>query len=62
MVRFTLVIDIKPQILEKEGRKEFVILSYEDFLKVQQALEDYENLKALREAKRSRKRRPYHLP
>ena len=45
------MISIYPNILEKEGKKEFVILPYEEFFKVQEELEDYEDLKALREAK-----------
>ena len=42
---------IHPQIIEKAGKKEFVVLPYEEFLAMQEALEDYEDLKALREAK-----------
>lgn len=43
--------DINPQIIEKKGRKEFVILPYEDFLKIQEELDNYEDLRILREAK-----------
>ena len=46
---------MKPVILEKDGKKEFVILSYEEFLKLQEIAEDYEALKALREAKKEEK-------
>ncbi|VAX34553.1 hypothetical protein MNBD_NITROSPIRAE03-1233 [hydrothermal vent metagenome] len=42
---------IRPKILEKDGKKEFVVLTYEDFIKIQEELEDYEDLKVLREAK-----------
>ncbi|NOX61036.1 MAG: type II toxin-antitoxin system Phd/YefM family antitoxin [Chloroflexi bacterium] len=42
---------MKAQIFEKDGRKEFVVLTYEDFLKIQEALEMYEDLRALRKAK-----------
>lgn len=45
------MIKLKPQILEKDGRKEFVVLTYEEFIKIQEELEDYEDLKALRKAK-----------
>jgi len=38
---------IHPQIIEKEGRKEFVVISYEEFLMVQEALEDLEDLRTL---------------
>lgn len=42
---------IHPQIIEKEGKKEFVVLPYEEFLAMKEHLEDYEDLKDLREAK-----------
>ena len=43
--------DLSPQILEKNGKKEFVILPYEDFMKIQEELANYEDLRLLREAK-----------
>lgn len=49
---------IKAQIIKKNGKKEFAILPYEDFLKVQEDLEDYEDLRCLREAKVSEKDAP----
>ncbi len=45
------MITIRPKILEKDGKKEFVVLTYEEFLKIQEELEDYEDLKVLRKAK-----------
>lgn len=39
--------NIHPQIIEKEGRKEFVVIPYEEFILMQEALEDYEDLRAL---------------
>jgi PHD/YefM family antitoxin component YafN of YafNO toxin-antitoxin module len=42
---------IHPQIIEKDGEKEFVVLPYAEFVAMQEALEDYEDLKALRDAK-----------
>jgi PHD/YefM family antitoxin component YafN of YafNO toxin-antitoxin module len=42
---------IHPQIIEKDGKKEFVVLPYEEFLRVQEALEDYEDIRTLREEK-----------
>lgn len=41
---------LKPQILEKDGEKQFVVLPYEQFIEVQEALDDFEDLKALRAA------------
>ena len=45
------MMDLNPQILEKDGKKEFVILPYEEFLKIQEELDNYEDLRILREAK-----------
>lgn len=42
---------IHPQIIVKEGKKEFVVIPYEEFVAIQKSLEDYEDLKTLREAK-----------
>jgi PHD/YefM family antitoxin component YafN of YafNO toxin-antitoxin module len=42
---------IHPQIIEKNGKKEFVVLPYEEFLRLTEELEDYEDLKTLREEK-----------
>ena len=42
---------IHPQIIEKDGRKEFVVLPYEEFLKMQEEIENYEDLRTLREEK-----------
>jgi len=41
----------KPQVIEREGKKEFVVLPYEEFLEIKETLEDFEYLKDLREAK-----------
>ncbi|MDX2111097.1 MAG: type II toxin-antitoxin system Phd/YefM family antitoxin [Verrucomicrobiota bacterium] len=42
---------IHPQIIEKEGRKEFVVIPYDEFLQLQEILEDYEDLRMLRDEK-----------
>jgi len=42
---------IHPQIIEKDGRKEFVVLPYEEFLQMQAEIENYEDLRTLREEK-----------
>lgn len=42
---------MKAQVLEKDGKKEFVILSWEDFEEIREMLEDYDDLKELRKAK-----------
>ncbi len=46
---------IHPQIIKKEGKNEFVVLPYDEFIKIQDALEDYEDLKLLREEKEKSK-------
>ena len=45
------MINLNTKILEKDGEKEFAVIPYDEFLKIQQELDDYECLKALREAK-----------
>ncbi len=45
------------QIIEKAGKKEFAVIPYKQYLKMQEALEDYHALKALRSAKRDLKNR-----
>ena len=42
--------DLNFQIIEKNGKKEFVVLPYEEFMKIQEELNDYEDLRILREA------------
>jgi hypothetical protein len=45
------MIKLHPKILEKDGKKEFAVIPYEELMKIQEDLDDYESLKALREAK-----------
>jgi PHD/YefM family antitoxin component YafN of YafNO toxin-antitoxin module len=42
---------MKAQIIEKHGKKEFAIIPYKDFLRMQEDLEDYSDLRDLRKAK-----------
>lgn len=44
---------LHPQMIEKEGRKEFVVLPFEEYQKLTELLQDYEDLKELREAKQA---------
>lgn len=48
----------KAQIIRKNGKKEFVVLPYADFLRIQEDLGDYEDLRSLRKAKESEKDAP----
>jgi len=43
--------EFNPQIIKKNGENEFVVLPYNDYLKMKQALDDYEDLIDLRKAK-----------
>jgi len=52
------MIELHPQIIEKDGKKEFAVLHYDEFVKVQEELEDYEDLRQLREAKEQDKEAP----
>lgn len=49
---------INAQILEKNGKKQFVVLPYEDFLEVQETLACYDDLQILRKAKKEEKDAP----
>ncbi len=42
---------LHPQIIEKSGKKEFVIIPYKEFLKIQEVLEDFEDIRELRKEK-----------
>jgi len=48
----------KAQIIKRNGKKEFAVLPYADFLRIQEDLEDYEDLRCLREAKELEKEAP----
>jgi len=50
--------EINPQIIQKNGKNEFVILAYEEFIKIQEKLNDYEDLRLLRAAKQKEKNAP----
>lgn len=49
---------IHPQILEKDGEKAFVVLPYEEFIHIQSELEDYDDLRTLREEKAASSHEP----
>jgi hypothetical protein len=46
-----IMVPLHAQIIKKNGKKEYAILPYEEFLKVQEELEEYQELRRLREAK-----------
>lgn len=43
--------DLNAQIIKKNGKNEFVVLSYDEFQKIQEELASYDDLRCLREAK-----------
>jgi hypothetical protein len=45
------MIELHPEILEKDGQPEFAVLPYEEFQAVRELLSDYEDLRDLRAAK-----------
>lgn len=53
-----MTMSIHPQIIEKNGIKEFVVIPYVEFLQIQEELEDFEDLKVLREEKERASRQP----
>ncbi len=49
---------IHPQIIEKDGRKEFVVFPYDEFLQMQAEIEEYEDLRTLRVEKATAREQP----
>ena len=52
------MIELHPEIIEKDGKKQFVILKYEEFVAIQEALADADDLAALRAAKKDESNAP----
>ena len=49
---------LHPQIIEKNSKKEFVVLPYEEWLELQSVLEDAQDLLDLRQAKQDENSNP----
>lgn len=47
------MIELHPEIVEKDGKKKFVVLTYEEFLAIEEALADADDLTELRAAKKA---------
>ena len=45
------MIELHPEILKKNGKIEFVVLTYEEYKALQELLADYQDLLDLRDAK-----------
>ena len=55
---------MRVQIIEKHGKKEFAVIPYKDFLRLQEEVEDYHDLRELSRAKvdpKNRQGRPLDL-
>ena len=49
---------LRAQIIRKKGKNEYAVLPYEEFIRIQEELEDYQDLRCLREAKEAEKDAP----
>ena len=45
------MLELHPKFLEKDGMKEFAVLTYSEYMLIQDALEDYYDILELRKAK-----------
>ena len=54
----TFMIDLHPEILSKNGKREFVVLPYEEFVALQEELEELEDIRQLEEAIAAEKNTP----
>jgi PHD/YefM family antitoxin component YafN of YafNO toxin-antitoxin module len=52
------MLELHPEILMKNGKKEFVVLTYEEYGAIQELLNDYQDLLDLRAAKAEEKDKP----
>ncbi|MDI3463220.1 MAG: hypothetical protein OJF50_002041 [Nitrospira sp.] len=48
---------LHPEILVKDGKKQFAVLPYEEFMSLKERLEDMEDLLQLRKAKKAEGRK-----
>jgi hypothetical protein len=55
---FVTDMTLHPEILIKNGKKQFAVLPYEEFLAAQEKLADAEDLFELRKAKRAEAKKP----
>jgi hypothetical protein len=56
------MLKVKPEYLTKHGKREFVVLTVEDFELMQEAIEDANDLRTLREATAKNRQAPYFTP
>jgi hypothetical protein len=56
------MLKVKPEFLSKDGKRQFVILTIEDFDRIQEALDDARDLRDLRDATKRNAGKPYYTP
>ena len=49
---------LHPNVLEQGGKKQFVVLPYNEFIALQEEIQDYHDLKELRAAKKEEQDAP----
>ena len=54
------MLKVKPEYLSKRGKREFVVLTMEDFTRMKEAIEDADDLRTLRDSKRRNAKEPYY--
>ncbi len=52
------MLSLHPDFIKKDGQKMFAVIPYDEFIRVQEALQDYEDLMTLRSAKEKEKNAP----
>lgn len=52
------MLKLHPEILERGGKKQFVVLPYEEYEAIREVLQDFEDLRDLRQAQASEGRLP----
>lgn len=52
------MVTLHPEILRKNGKKQFAVLPYEEFVALQEWLADMQDLLELRKAKRAERKKP----
>jgi hypothetical protein len=52
------MVKLNAQIIKRDGKSEYAVIPYEEFIKVQEELNNYEDLRGLREAKEAEKDSP----
>ena len=57
-----MMLKVKPEYLSKHGKRQFVILTIEDFDRIKEALDDAQDLRDLRQATRGNACKPYYTP